>query len=199
MFLQVCVCPRGGGVCLSACWDTPQEQTPPRSRHPQGADTPTADTPGSGHPPEWTPPGAATPQEQTPPQSRPPGADTPRSRHPQGADTPQSRHPPEGRPLVPSYWNAFLLEYKFCPSKSRFKHGFCTTGNLKRKIMWKISLWQYFKISSFVAQNQHLDLDFGDKNDSLLAIVDIAAVQSSAHTFIHNAILLIDTIFVDNC
>ena len=32
----------GGGVCLSACWDTttPREQTPPRTRHPPGADTP---------------------------------------------------------------------------------------------------------------------------------------------------------------
>ena len=47
MFLQVCVCPQGGGVCLSACWDaipprdqadTPQDQAdtlPPRpGRHP---------------------------------------------------------------------------------------------------------------------------------------------------------------------
>ena len=60
-----------GGVCLSACWDTPQEQTPPW---------------------EQTPP---------PPRRQPPGADTPQSRHPPGADTPpkadthpQSRHPP---------------------------------------------------------------------------------------------------------
>ena len=43
----------------------PPEQTPRRSRHPAGADTP---------------------QEQT----HPPGA----GRHPLGADTPQSRHPP---------------------------------------------------------------------------------------------------------
>ena len=50
IFTSVCqeFCPRGG-VCLSACWDTPpweqtppREQTPsPRSRHPPpGADTP---------------------------------------------------------------------------------------------------------------------------------------------------------------
>ena len=34
----------GGGVCLSACWDTtpPPEQTPPRSRH---TPSPRADTP----------------------------------------------------------------------------------------------------------------------------------------------------------
>ena len=52
---------RGGGVCLSACWDTPPpeqtspwEQTPPpRSRHPlEQTAPPRADTP---------------PQEQTPP------------------------------------------------------------------------------------------------------------------------------------
>ena len=72
MFLQASVCPQGGGgVCLSACWDT----TPPL-----GADTPPEQTPpGSRHPPEQTPP------EQTPPQSR----------YPPGADTPQSRHPPQ--------------------------------------------------------------------------------------------------------
>ena len=66
MFLQASVCPRGGGgVCLSACWDTTlPEQTPPRADTPQRADTP--------------------PQEQTPPpKSRPP-----KSRHP-----PRSRPP----------------------------------------------------------------------------------------------------------
>ena len=53
MFLQVCVCPQGEGVCLSACWDArtppPTRQTPPRpGRHPPDqADTPPnqADTP----------------------------------------------------------------------------------------------------------------------------------------------------------
>ena len=53
----------GGGVCLSACWDT----------IPPGADPPGADTPPqSRHPP----------LEQTPPGQTPPGADTPQSRHP---------------------------------------------------------------------------------------------------------------------
>ena len=67
------VCLSTGGVCLSACWDTttPQEQTPPRSRHP-----PEAGTPRSRHPPR-----AGTPREQTPP---PPG----------------SRHPPPSRRLL---------------------------------------------------------------------------------------------------
>ena len=108
MFLQVCVCPQGGGgVCLSACWDTtsPQEQTPPeqtppkqthpqsrhpQSRHPPSRHTPRADTPQSRHPP------GADPQEQTPPKSRhPPEADTlpradiaPRADTQQRADTP---------------------------------------------------------------------------------------------------------------
>ena len=48
MFLQASVCPLGGGgVCLSACYDTtppradtPWEQTPPWEADPAGADTP---------------------------------------------------------------------------------------------------------------------------------------------------------------
>ena len=69
------------GIPPPAPWEQtpPQEQTPP-----SGADTPLR----SIHPP-----GAETPQEQTPPRSRhPPGADTPQSRHP-----PVSRHPPGSR------------------------------------------------------------------------------------------------------
>ena len=61
VFTGVCDSVHRGGVCISACWDTtspPWGQTPPRSRHPPGADTPR-----SRHPP-----GADTPpQEQTPP------------------------------------------------------------------------------------------------------------------------------------
>ena len=65
MFLQACVCPQGGGACLSACWDT---TTPGSSRHPPREDTPTQEqTP----PQEKTPPKSRHPQEQTPP-----GADT---------------------------------------------------------------------------------------------------------------------------
>ena len=57
------------GVCLSACWDTPPEQTPPpRSRPP----------PRPGRPP----------LEQTPPSSRHP----PKTRHPPG----QALPPPPG-------------------------------------------------------------------------------------------------------
>ena len=88
VFTGVCDSVHGGGVCLSACWDTtpplgadtPQSRHPLRSRHPRrsrhpppGADTPQADTPGSRHPqsrhPQGSraPPRADTPQEQTPP------------------------------------------------------------------------------------------------------------------------------------
>ena len=66
----------GGGVCLSACWDT----TPPKAG-PLVADTPQ----------EQTPPKSRHPQEQTPP----------RSRHPLGADTPQEQTPP--RKQTPAY------------------------------------------------------------------------------------------------
>ena len=74
IFSQACVCPRGGGVCLSACWDippgtrTPREQTdpgpePPQTRPPPpGADTPPDQTPQSRHPPGPDPP----PGKQTP-------------------------------------------------------------------------------------------------------------------------------------
>ena len=43
MFSQVSVCPRGGGVCPIARWDTP----PTRGRHPPGSRR----LPGSRHPP----------------------------------------------------------------------------------------------------------------------------------------------------
>ena len=65
MFLQACVCPHGGGVCLSACWDTTpplgSRQPPPWSRHP---------TPRSRHPPPGSrqpPLGADPPSERRPP------------------------------------------------------------------------------------------------------------------------------------
>ena len=116
MFLQVCVCPQGGG-CLPQCMlgcQTPQtRQTPPQpGRHPPDqADTPhtrqtppdQADThtprPGR-HPPrtKQTPPDQAdTPPRQTPP----PGP----SRPPREADS--SIRSTSGR--YASYWNAFLF------------------------------------------------------------------------------------------
>ena len=79
MFSQACVILfTGGGVCLSACWDTTlPEQTPaPQSRHPPAADTPL---------------GADTPLEQAP---NPPGADTPLRADTPRADTPLEQTPP---------------------------------------------------------------------------------------------------------
>ena len=66
----------------------PPKQTPPRSRHPPGADTPRW---------EQKPP----PQEQTPVEQTPPGADTP---------------PGKGYCCVryASYWNAFLVPTLLC-------------------------------------------------------------------------------------
>ena len=65
----------GGGVCLSACWDTthtPGSRHPPRSKHPPpGADTPWEQTPWSRHPP----------REQTPPRDTATAAD---GTHPTG-------------------------------------------------------------------------------------------------------------------
>ena len=58
-FTHVCHSVHGGGVCLSACWDTiPQDHAPP---------------PGTMHPPPGTthpPSGPCTPREQCPPPRR---------------------------------------------------------------------------------------------------------------------------------
>ena len=84
MFLQASVCPQGGGgVCLSAWWDSrhppPLEQTPPPEQTPPGADTLQEQTPLRAD----TPPRSRhTPQEQTPPpEQTPPGADTPQTKY----------------------------------------------------------------------------------------------------------------------
>ena len=70
IFTSVCqeFCPRGEGVCLSACWDTPPRADTPGSRHPPQEQTP----PGSRHPPEQTPSRSRPLWEQTPPRSRTP-------------------------------------------------------------------------------------------------------------------------------
>ena len=95
MFLHLSVIlSTGGGVCLSACWDTtPGTRHPPQTRHPPGPGTPPrpgtpsdqAPTPDQAHPPEQTP------LDQAPPQTSPPGA--------------------EGYccERYASYWNAFLF------------------------------------------------------------------------------------------
>ena len=92
VFTGVCLSTGGGGVCLSAWWDT---------------------TPRSRHPPEQTPPGPDTPPRADTPQSRhpweqtPPVADTPLGPDPPGADTPLRYGHCWGR--YASYWNAFLF------------------------------------------------------------------------------------------
>ena len=80
MCLQACVCPRGEGICLSACWDTPQEGDPP----PPWEQTP---------PEQTTPPGQGDP----PGKETPPGSRHPARRHPH---PPGRRRPPEIRPLL---------------------------------------------------------------------------------------------------
>ena len=113
MFLQASMILSKGGVYLSACWDTPPEQThreqtppgadPPGSRHSPGADTPPgADTSLEADPlgadTQPPPPRTDPPLEQTypptrsrytPPEQTPPlGADTPLEQTPPGKQTP---------------------------------------------------------------------------------------------------------------
>ena len=62
MFLHVCVILFTGGVCLSTCWDTPQQADPPGqgdplARHP----------PQQGDPLARRPPGKAPPWQRRPP------------------------------------------------------------------------------------------------------------------------------------
>ena len=93
-----------GGVCLSACWDTPppEETHPPRTRHPD--QTP----PRSRHHPDEAPP----------PKSRPSRPGTP-----PGADPPSLRsacweiRSTSGQ--YASYWNAILLELRSLHFKVR--------------------------------------------------------------------------------
>ena len=86
-----------GGVCLSACWDTPPGADPPRADTPRADPLPEADTPRSRHPP-----GADPPPEQTPSQKQtPPEADTLQEQiPPHRLTSPRSRpSPPRSRSL----------------------------------------------------------------------------------------------------
>ena len=77
MFLHLSVILSMGGVCPSACWDTPPDrhpqadtpsgQTPPLGRHPLWADTPSGQTPPLGRHPLWTDPLAQYMLGYTPP------------------------------------------------------------------------------------------------------------------------------------
>ena len=123
MFLQVCVCPRGGGClpqCMLGCHTPPGPGRPPWDQ----ADPPPdqADPPGTRQTPprtRQTPPDQAdTPQDQA---DTPPGP----GRHPPGP----GRHPPSPREAdssirstsgrYASYWNAFLFLCEF-PNGRKF-------------------------------------------------------------------------------
>ena len=124
MFLQVSVCPRGGGgggegVCLSACWDARPPPAP-------GRHTPRdqADPPRPGRPPQDQ---AVTPlpprTRQTPPWIR---QNPPRTRQnppPDQAEPP----PPEADSSIrstsgryASFWNAFLF-YQYISRQQKQK------------------------------------------------------------------------------
>ena len=88
----------GGGLCLSACWDT---ATPTRRRHPCGQGEPPKEAhPHQGEPPlprrppreGGTPLPRRPPQKETPLPRRPP----PRRKHPPAKETPQEGGPPPG-------------------------------------------------------------------------------------------------------
>ena len=73
IFSEACVknsVHKGGGVCLSACWD-PSGADPPDQAPTLTTDTPGLDTPPGCGPPPWPrhPLGADTPREQTPPEA----------------------------------------------------------------------------------------------------------------------------------
>ena len=124
VFIRVCDSVHRG-VCLSACWETPQKGDPPEG-----------DPPGRRHPPEGGTPGKETPWKKTPlPQEGDfPEGGTPLEGDPTGKETaPRRRHPPERRPprrrtppeggtppgirsmsgRYASYWNALLFLFIF--------------------------------------------------------------------------------------
>ena len=130
MFLQASVILStggGGGVCLSACWDT----TPPRTRHPRTRHPLSRHPPGTRHPPRTrhTPRTRHNPwdqththlQDQTPPWDQ--------THNSPGPDTPWDQTAPPPKKLFlfffhfftcsgiwlmsgqhASYWNAFLFK-----------------------------------------------------------------------------------------
>ena len=82
MFSQVCICPLGGGGCLSHCMQGYTHTPRTRGRHPQG----------QKHPPPQadTPRARGTPQADT----TAPGQTPPLGRHPPWADTSKQKTPP---------------------------------------------------------------------------------------------------------
>ena len=133
IFRSMCqeFCPRGGGVCLSACWDT----TPPPGpgRHPPG---PGRHPPGPGrHPPR---PGKH-PQTRHPLGTRqaPPGL----GRHPPGPAPPPGPASPRSRAYweirstsgrYASYWNAILFTHLFGQYLCLFQRSVSERGGSRR-------------------------------------------------------------------
>ena len=139
MFLQVCVCPQGGGClpqCMLGChnpprWRTPpgwrapldgepprMENLPPRWRTPPDGEpprmenTPRMENPPDGEPPPWMENPPTPPEWRTPPDGEPPQLENP----PGMENPPGWRTPPEADSSIrttssryASYWNAFLL------------------------------------------------------------------------------------------
>ena len=104
MFLQVCVILlMGGGVCLSACWDTTHTHTPRDQTPPLGPDLPDQTSPrDQTHIPRTRhhhPMSRHTPQDQTPL-----GLSTPPEAY-SGIRSTSGRYA--------SYWNAFLCNWRF--------------------------------------------------------------------------------------
>ena len=137
-FLQFSLpfCSQGGGVCLSACWDTTPRSRTPGTRHPLGS--------RHTHTPDQTPPGADTPQ----------GADT----LPEPDTPPGTRHPP---PTADTYWNAFLLgkffTYPSCPCLSGTRR-LLLNWNLQAKlygmILWSRKPWFLFPVRFFMVKQR---------------------------------------------
>ena len=96
VFTAVCDSVHRGGVCLSACWDTPQE-TPQRRKHLQeGGTTPRRRPPRRRHPQEGDPPEGGTPQEGAPRRRDPQEGGTPKKEAPK-KETPMKEVPPRRR------------------------------------------------------------------------------------------------------
>ena len=128
MFLQVSVCPQGGGYPSMPCRShdqaavykqvPPRMERPPWMEHPLGWRTP----PGMENPPGWrtplgwrTPPDGEPPQMETPPDAEPPwdGEPPPQDGEPPwDGDPPRMENPPDGEtpPMVTVQVVHILLE-----------------------------------------------------------------------------------------
>ena len=138
-----------GGVCLSACWDTPLwsrclpgagtplGQTPPLGADPLAVDTlPRADTPLGGD----TPPGADThPLEQTPPGSRHPlGADPPAEHAGRYGQRAGSTHPTG----MQSSWKMLPLQKCVWCTPPTSQMNLCAVMEPRQKVEVTVPTWE---------------------------------------------------------